>query len=140
MYIVKYWNINVAPLRSESKQNDMMRILNLLMSVVVSCTLADMSSSQVLEFISNLVRLQPDLLKLGVTYDFRTLGFKNDLHLMQTLSRARRVPGGRIILSLEWTEQSNTIPLFWKKSLERVLKNIGTISKRTKRELLEKND
>ncbi|XP_023337821.1 uncharacterized protein LOC111708618 [Eurytemora carolleeae] len=43
-----------------------MRILNLLMSVVVSCTLADMSSSQVLEFISNLVRLQPDLLKLVV--------------------------------------------------------------------------
>ena len=101
MYVVKYWNINVAPLRSESKQNDMMRILNLLMSVVVSCTLADMSSSQVLEFISNLVRLQPDLLKLGVTYDFRTFGFKKDLHLMQTLCRARRVPGGRVVFSLE---------------------------------------
>ena len=48
-------------------------------------------------------------------------------------------PGGTIVLSRARMEQSRTIPLFRKKRLERVLKNIGTISKITERELLEKN-
>jgi len=54
--------------------------------------------------------------------------------------RAGRVPGGMIVLSRERTERSRTIPSFWKKNerLERVLKNVWTISKRTERELLEK--
>jgi len=54
--------------------------------------------------------------------------------------RSGRVPGGTIVLSRERTERSRTIPSFRKNErLERVLKNIGTISKRTERELLEKN-
>ena len=57
------------------------------------------------------------------------------------MPRAGRVNGGTIVLCRERTEQSRTIPSFRKKNerLERVLKNIGTISKRTERELLEKN-
>ena len=47
---------------------------------------------------------------------------------------AGRVPGGTIVLSLERMEQSRTIPLFRKNErLECVLKSIGTISKRMKR-------
>ena len=55
--------------------------------------------------------------------------------------RAGRVNGGTIVLSRERTERSRTIPSFRKKNerLERVLKNIGTITKRTERKLLEKN-
>ena len=53
---------------------------------------------------------------------------------------AGRVPRGTIVLSRERTERSRTIPSFRKNErLEWVLKNIGTISKRTERELLEKN-
>ena len=50
-------------------------------------------------------------------------------------SRAGRVPGGTIVLSWERTERSKTTPSFRKKNerLERVLKNIGTFSKRTER-------
>ena len=65
--------------------------------------------------------------------------------LYQGKIRAGRVPGGTIVLSRERTERSRTIPSFRKNErLERVLKNIGTISKRTEqneteRELLEKN-
>ena len=45
-----------------------------------------------------------------------------------------RVPGGTIVLSQERKERSRTIPSFRKNErLERVLKNIGTISKRTER-------
>ena len=49
--------------------------------------------------------------------------------------RAGRVNGGTIVLSREQTERSRTIPSFRKKNerLERVLKNIGTFSKRTER-------
>ena len=47
--------------------------------------------------------------------------------------RAGHVPGGTIVLSQERTERSRTIPSFQKKRLERVLKNIGTISKTTER-------
>ena len=67
------------------------------------------------------------------------------IHNKQTIEcdvniRARRVPGGTIVLSRERTERSRMIPSFRKNErLEWVLKNIGTISKRTERELLEKN-
>ena len=48
--------------------------------------------------------------------------------------KAWHVPGETIFLSRERTEQSRTIPSFQKnESLERVLKNIVTISKRTER-------
>ena len=48
--------------------------------------------------------------------------------------RAGHVPGGTIVLSRERTERSRTIPSFQKKERsERVLKNFGTISKRTER-------
>ena len=51
------------------------------------------------------------------------------------MRRAGRVNGGTIVLSRERTERSRTIPSFRKKNerLERVLKNIGTIGKRTER-------
>ena len=67
------------------------------------------------------------------------------IHNKQTIEcdvngRAGRVPGGTIVLSRERTERSRMIPSFRKNErLEWVLKNIGTISKRTERELLEKN-
>ena len=51
------------------------------------------------------------------------------------MSRAGRVNGGTIVLSREQTERSRTIkndPIHPKKN-ERVLKNIGPISKRTER-------
>ena len=52
---------------------------------------------------------------------------------MKLGGRAGRVPGGTIVLSQERTKRSRTIPSFKKKNehLEPVLKNIGTISKRT---------
>ena len=55
--------------------------------------------------------------------------------LYQGKIRAGRVPGGTIVLSRERTERSRMIPSFRKKNerLERVLKNIGTISKRMER-------
>ena len=55
--------------------------------------------------------------------------------LKVVISRAGRVNGGTIVLSRERTERSRTIPSFRKKNerLESVLKNIGTISKRTER-------
>ena len=55
--------------------------------------------------------------------------------------RAGRVPGGTIVLSRERTERSRTIPWFRKKNerLERVLKNIGMISKITERNRTERN-
>ena len=51
------------------------------------------------------------------------------------LSRTGRVNGGTIVLCRDRTERSRTIPSFQKKNerLEHVLKNIGTISKRTER-------
>ena len=56
------------------------------------------------------------------------------------VNRAGRIPGGTIVLSRERTERSRRIPSFQKNErLERVLKIFGTISKRTERELLEKN-
>ena len=59
------------------------------------------------------------------------------LYFLGQAIRAGRVPGGMIVLSPERTEQSfheNNKPS------ECVLKNFGMISKRTERELLEKND
>ena len=55
--------------------------------------------------------------------------------LERVVYRAGRVPGGTIVLSWERTERSRTTPSFRKKNerLERVLKNIGTFSKRTER-------
>ena len=60
------------------------------------------------------------------------ISFINDLLPKTNISCAMRVPGGRIVLSQERTERSRTIPLFRKNEhLERFLKNIGRISKRT---------
>ena len=54
---------------------------------------------------------------------------------MEHKDRAGRVNSGTIVLSRERTERSKTIPWFRKKNerFERVLKNIGTICKRTER-------
>ena len=49
--------------------------------------------------------------------------------LPSTQTRAGRVPSGTIVLSRERTERSHHSEK--KECLERVLKNIGTISKRT---------
>ena len=60
---------------------------------------------------------------------FKTLSFE------RVYLRAGRINGGTIVLCRERTERSRTIPSFRKKNerLEQVLKNIGTISKRTER-------
>ena len=58
------------------------------------------------------------------------------------MSRAGRVPGGTIVLSLERTERSRMIPSFGKKTnaFLKILERLVNERNGMERELLEKND